>query len=217
MPHIVAMTARDVATDLDDHAVGIDPDLDGLKSSVSKPRPERTLSTVDRCGSRGGPRSSGSPWATIASFEFLAAKSVSSLIPILDVGPGTHLHRLRAVSTLAARPALWHPALREAWERRQSPGGRTPDPVSTGSLVARSLARLLAQIRTDQSLAARTGRAVPGHYAGLMRIGRETIAVTTDTVGTKGLLAQEVGDWEGVGEDIVAVNVNDLASVGARP
>jgi len=57
----------------------------------------------------------------------------------------------------------------------------------------------------------------PGHYAGLIRIGRETIAVTTDTVGTKVKLAAQLGRWEEVGEDIVGVNVNDLASVGARP
>ena len=57
----------------------------------------------------------------------------------------------------------------------------------------------------------------PGHYAGFVRIGRETLAVTTDTVGTKVLLAESVGRWEEVGEDIVGVNVNDLASVGARP
>ncbi|MGI0070880.1 MAG: phosphoribosylformylglycinamidine cyclo-ligase [Thermoplasmata archaeon] len=56
----------------------------------------------------------------------------------------------------------------------------------------------------------------PGHYAGMIRIGRETIAVTTDTVGTKVLLAEELGRWEEVGEDIVGVNVNDLAAVGAR-
>jgi phosphoribosylformylglycinamidine cyclo-ligase len=58
---------------------------------------------------------------------------------------------------------------------------------------------------------------LPGHYAGLVRIGRETIAVTTDTVGTKTLLAEQLGRWEGVGEDVVQVNVNDLAAVGARP
>jgi len=57
----------------------------------------------------------------------------------------------------------------------------------------------------------------PGHYAGLIRVGRETIAVTTDTVGTKVKLAAQLGRWEEVGEDIVGVNVNDLASVGARP
>jgi phosphoribosylformylglycinamidine cyclo-ligase len=55
-----------------------------------------------------------------------------------------------------------------------------------------------------------------GHFAGLLRIGRETIAVTTDTVGTKVLLAERLGRWEEVGEDLVASNVNDLAAVGAR-
>ena len=44
-----------------------------------------------------------------------------------------------------------------------------------------------------------------------------TIAVTTDTVGTKVLLAEQLGRWEEVGEDLVAINVNDLAAVGARP
>jgi len=41
--------------------------------------------------------------------------------------------------------------------------------------------------------------------------------VTTDTVGTKVKLAAQLGRWEEVGEDLVGVNVNDLASVGARP
>ncbi len=58
---------------------------------------------------------------------------------------------------------------------------------------------------------------LPGHFAGLVRIGRETLAVTTDTVGTKVLLAEAMGRWEEVGEDLVGVNVNDLAAVGARP
>jgi phosphoribosylformylglycinamidine cyclo-ligase len=58
---------------------------------------------------------------------------------------------------------------------------------------------------------------LPGHYAGLVRLGRETVALTTDTVGTKVALAEELDRWEEVGEDVVAVNVNDLASVGARP
>jgi phosphoribosylformylglycinamidine cyclo-ligase len=57
----------------------------------------------------------------------------------------------------------------------------------------------------------------PGHFAGLVRIGRETLAITTDTVGTKVLLAERLGRWEEVGEDLVGVNVNDLAAVGARP
>jgi phosphoribosylformylglycinamidine cyclo-ligase len=59
--------------------------------------------------------------------------------------------------------------------------------------------------------------AAPGHFAGLVRIGSETIALTTDTVGTKVLLAERLGRWSEVGEDLVAINVNDLAAVGARP
>jgi phosphoribosylformylglycinamidine cyclo-ligase len=84
------------------------------------------------------------------------------------------------------------------------------------SAVAAALSELLAAVRYCP--APSHGRVVdiPGHYAGLIRIGRETIAVTTDTVGTKVLIAEQMGRWEEVGEDIVGVNVNDLASVGAR-
>ncbi|MCI4361709.1 MAG: phosphoribosylformylglycinamidine cyclo-ligase [Thermoplasmata archaeon] len=88
--------------------------------------------------------------------------------------------------------------------------------VDRGS-VSESLRALLAG--TKYRPPATSGRLLdlPGHYAGLVRIGRETLAITTDTVGTKVRLAEELGDWEGVGEDIVQVNVNDLAAVGARP
>ena len=83
--------------------------------------------------------------------------------------------------------------------------------------VSSALGILLSQVvyRPPPS----SGRPIeaPGHYAGMVRIGRETIAVTTDTVGTKVKLAAELGRWEEVGEDIVGVNVNDLAAVGARP
>ncbi len=57
----------------------------------------------------------------------------------------------------------------------------------------------------------------PGHFSGLLQVGRETLALTTDGVGTKVLLAQALDRWEEVGEDLVAVNVNDLSAVGARP
>ena len=57
----------------------------------------------------------------------------------------------------------------------------------------------------------------PGHFSGLLQVGRETLAITTDGVGTKVLLAEQLDRWEEVGEDLVAVNVNDLSAVGARP
>jgi phosphoribosylformylglycinamidine cyclo-ligase len=88
--------------------------------------------------------------------------------------------------------------------------------VDRGS-IQEGLNALLAQVtyHPPPSSGGRVNAA--GHYAGMVRIGRETIAITTDTVGTKSLLAETTGAWEVVGEDIVGVNVNDLASVGARP
>ncbi len=82
---------------------------------------------------------------------------------------------------------------------------------------ARALPELLRAAR--YTAPASHGRVVeaPGHYAGIVRLDGATIAITTDTVGTKVLLAEALGRWEEVGEDVVAINVNDLASVGARP
>jgi phosphoribosylformylglycinamidine cyclo-ligase len=99
-------------------------------------------------------------------------------------------------------------------------GRRTRTYAASGvdrAAVGRALGALLGSVRARAP--ATSGRPVrlPGHYAGLIRIGRETMAVTTDTVGTKVLLAEAMGRWEEVGEDLVAANVNDLAAVGARP
>ncbi|HTZ61668.1 MAG TPA: phosphoribosylformylglycinamidine cyclo-ligase [Thermoplasmata archaeon] len=85
------------------------------------------------------------------------------------------------------------------------------------SAVAEALAALLSGVRFRPRPDHGRPLDVPGHYAGLVRIGRETIAITTDTVGTKVQLAEAVGRWEEVGEDLVGANVNDLAAVGARP
>jgi phosphoribosylformylglycinamidine cyclo-ligase len=83
--------------------------------------------------------------------------------------------------------------------------------------IAKALGALLRAARPSRR--PKYGRPVllPGHYAGLVAVGRETLALTTDTVGTKVLLAETVHRWREVGEDLVAINVNDLAAVGARP
>ncbi|MHB1434568.1 MAG: phosphoribosylformylglycinamidine cyclo-ligase [Thermoplasmata archaeon] len=83
--------------------------------------------------------------------------------------------------------------------------------------IASALAALLSGIRYRAPPTA--GRLLParGHFAGLVRVGAETLALTTDTVGTKVALAEAVGRFEEVGQDVVGVNVNDLAAVGARP
>jgi phosphoribosylformylglycinamidine cyclo-ligase len=57
-----------------------------------------------------------------------------------------------------------------------------------------------------------------GHYANVIRIDeRNGIALSTDGVGTKLLVAEQLGRWDTVGIDCVAMNVNDVVCVGAEP
>src|SRR6478752_2905956 len=59
---------------------------------------------------------------------------------------------------------------------------------------------------------------LPGHYASVIGIDARTgIALSTDGVGTKLLVAEELGRWDSVGIDCVAMNVNDVICVGAVP
>jgi phosphoribosylformylglycinamidine cyclo-ligase len=83
--------------------------------------------------------------------------------------------------------------------------------------IATAVEALLKASRAPTAPGAGIRIAAPGHYAGLLKLGPTTLAVTTDTVGTKSLLAETTGRWEEIGEDAVGVNTNDLASVGARP
>lgn len=60
-----------------------------------------------------------------------------------------------------------------------------------------------------------------GSFAGLFEIPKElenpVLVTATDGVGTKVLLAQETGRLSTVGIDLVAMSVNDVLTIGARP
>ncbi len=55
------------------------------------------------------------------------------------------------------------------------------------------------------------------HYAGVIDCGEFGIAITTDGVGSKILVAKAVNRFDTIGIDCVAMNVNDLIAIGAEP
>ena len=66
----------------------------------------------------------------------------------------------------------------------------------------------------------RPSRAVlgSGHYANVLRIDDRTgIALSTDGVGSKVIVAEQLGKFDTVGIDCIAMNVNDVICVGAEP
>jgi len=57
-----------------------------------------------------------------------------------------------------------------------------------------------------------------GHYAAVLDVGHNIgLAVSTDSVGTKLLLAEMIDRYDTIGIDCVAINVNDVLCVGAEP
>jgi phosphoribosylformylglycinamidine cyclo-ligase len=74
--------------------------------------------------------------------------------------------------------------------------------------------------RTLQLRANALGRAVlpNGFFANVLDIGHgRGIAISTDGVGSKVLIAQELGKYDTIGIDCIAMNVNDVLCVGAEP
>jgi phosphoribosylformylglycinamidine cyclo-ligase len=57
-----------------------------------------------------------------------------------------------------------------------------------------------------------------GHFANVIDFGNGIgVAISTDGVGSKALIAHQLGRYETIGIDCIAMNVNDIVCVGARP
>ena len=56
-----------------------------------------------------------------------------------------------------------------------------------------------------------------GYFANVVAIGGQGIAITTDGIGSKAIIAHKLRRYDTVGIDCVAMNVNDLLCVGATP
>jgi len=58
---------------------------------------------------------------------------------------------------------------------------------------------------------------IPNLFASLIDFGDRYVTLATDGVGTKLLIAKEMGIWNTVGIDCIAMNVNDTICVNAEP
>ena len=84
-----------------------------------------------------------------------------------------------------------------------------------GEAVASLVGALSASVRQKGEFGAPVP--LPGGFGGIIEFGDYRLALATDGVGSKLMIANELKKYQSVGIDCVAMNVNDLLCVGAEP
>jgi phosphoribosylformylglycinamidine cyclo-ligase len=89
--------------------------------------------------------------------------------------------------------------------------------VDTGA-ADRGVAALVEVLKTIETGRASRTVPLPGHFAAVLEVAPNLgIAVGTDGVGSKLIVAEQAGRYDTVGIDCVAMNVNDVVCAGAEP
>jgi len=89
--------------------------------------------------------------------------------------------------------------------------------VDTGP-ADRAVGALVSVLKTIDTGRASRSALQSGHYAAVLEIAPNLgIAVGTDGVGSKLIVAEQAGRYDTVGIDCIAMNVNDVVCVGAEP
>lgn len=87
--------------------------------------------------------------------------------------------------------------------------------IASSDAGVRALVDVLRTIDTGRPSRSLLGS---GHYASVLQINPDlAIALSTDGVGSKLVVAEQTGRLSTVGIDCIAMNVNDLICVGAEP
>ncbi len=79
------------------------------------------------------------------------------------------------------------------------------------------LGRLIEHVKSTWQLGDAPVKLDLGYFANVIDVAGLGIAICTDGIGSKALVAQMMGKYDTVGIDCVAMNVNDLVCVGATP
>jgi len=85
--------------------------------------------------------------------------------------------------------------------------------IDRKSSAIESLVKELKYKRTGKGQSAD----LKGLFTSLIDFGDDYLTLCTDGVGTKLIVAEELGIWDTVGIDCIAMNVNDTICVGAEP
>ena len=101
-------------------------------------------------------------------------------------------------------------------EDAETGGETTGDDSEEGLTYAKAGVDITASEAATAALVGAAGE-FEGDYAGLVDIGEMYLALATDGVGTKLLVAAAVDDYSTVGIDCLAMNVNDLVAQGVEP
>ncbi len=89
--------------------------------------------------------------------------------------------------------------------------------VDTGE-ADRGVAALVGVLRAIEPGRPSLSVPLPGHYASVIKVAPGLgIALATDSVGSKVIVAEQARRFDTIGIDCVAMNVNDLICVGAEP
>ncbi|MGC9220301.1 MAG: phosphoribosylformylglycinamidine cyclo-ligase [Solirubrobacteraceae bacterium] len=89
-------------------------------------------------------------------------------------------------------------------------------------IADRGVAAIVEILRTIDTGRGSLAVSLPGHYASVLRLPGGLapnlgIALATDSVGSKVIVAEQTSRFTTIGIDCVAMNVNDLICVGAEP
>jgi phosphoribosylformylglycinamidine cyclo-ligase len=86
------------------------------------------------------------------------------------------------------------------------------------SAADRGVAALVGVLRTIEVGRASRTVPLPGHFAAVLEVAPNLgIAIGTDGVGSKLIVAEQAERYDTIGIDCVAMNVNDVVCVGAEP